>query len=72
MSKQDEYRRNAALAQGWADKAKTDEDRAAWLRVVEGWLSLLRTKPAWLGDQQKFENTAQARGTGQEPSDRTH
>jgi hypothetical protein len=72
MTKQDEYRRNAALAQRSADKAKTDEDRAAWLRVVEGWLSLLRTKPGLGSDQQKFENTAQAHGTGQEPSDRTH
>jgi hypothetical protein len=72
MSKHEEYRRNAALAQGCADKAKTDDDRVAWLRVAEGWLSLLRTKPALASDQQKFDDAAQVRGTGQEPSDRTH
>jgi hypothetical protein len=42
---QDEYRRNAAEAQQQADRALNDVDRAAWLRLVEGWLSLLTKRP---------------------------
>jgi hypothetical protein len=41
MSKFDEYRRYAEEAQRQANRAKTDQDKAAWLRLVEGWMFLL-------------------------------
>ncbi len=40
--KDDEFRRNADDAQAWADRAKNDDERAGWLRVVRGWLDLIR------------------------------
>ena len=52
MSTEDEYHRNAAEAQRQADRAHNDRDRAAWLRLVQGWLSLLPQRP-------------QSKGTGQ-------
>jgi hypothetical protein len=45
MSSDDEYRRQAADAQKQADRARNDDDRESWLRVAQGWLSLIR-KPA--------------------------
>ena len=42
MSKFDQlYRRNAEEAQRQADQATSEEIRAAWLQVVQGWLALL-------------------------------
>jgi hypothetical protein len=46
MNKDDEeYRRQAADAESQARLAKNEIDRAAWLRVAEGWLGLLRKRP---------------------------
>ena len=42
MDRNDEYRRNAAKAQPSARRARTDDERANWLRLAEGWLGLLR------------------------------
>ena len=39
MSKFEQYRRNAEEAQRQADRAKSDEVRAAWLQLVQGWLA---------------------------------
>ena len=44
MDQNDEFRRYAAEAQQWADAAASDYDRAAWLQVVQGWLSLIRER----------------------------
>jgi hypothetical protein len=66
----EQYRRRAAEAQEWADKATTDHDRAAWLRVVQGWLSMIRRRPQ--SDEDKFDAGAKARGTGQQRSDESH
>jgi hypothetical protein len=41
MSKFEQYRRNAEEAQHQADRATSDEIRAAWLELVRGWLALL-------------------------------
>jgi hypothetical protein len=41
MSKEDEYRRNAAEAERQAQRAGREEDRAAWLRLAQGWRGLL-------------------------------
>jgi len=45
MDQHDLYRRNAAEAQRQADRAVNEIDRAAWLGLVEGWLSLLPKRP---------------------------
>jgi hypothetical protein len=39
----DEYRRQAETAKERAKNAINEEDRAGWLRLAEGWLSLLET-----------------------------
>jgi len=45
MDREDEYRLNAARAQQSALRARTDDERANWLRLAEGWLGLLRKCP---------------------------
>src|SRR5436190_13611277 len=69
LTPDDEYRRNAADAQTFADRARTDVDRAAWLRVVQGWLSLIRSRQP---EDDVFEARATALGTGQEPPREAH
>ncbi|MEZ2148216.1 hypothetical protein AAE026_39005 [Bradyrhizobium sp. DN5] len=63
--KNDEYRRQAADAPQEADKASND--RAAWLRVAQGYLSLIRKRPQ--SEEQAFEARSRAEGTGQPRSD---
>jgi hypothetical protein len=45
MSNDDEYRRQAAAAEKQARLAKFDSDRESWLRIAQGWLSLLSMRP---------------------------
>jgi hypothetical protein len=68
--KDDEYRRFASEAEDLADKAKTDNDRAAWLRIAQSWLGLIRGKPPT--EEETFEDSASSQGTGQEPSCSSH
>jgi hypothetical protein len=42
MSRDDEFRRNAAHARQCARQARTDDERATWLHLAEGWLGLLK------------------------------
>ena len=64
MATQDEYRRNAAEAQRQADRAISEVDRASWLRVAQGWLSLLKKPPQTL--EEAFDEVLADKGTGQE------
>ena len=64
VDRDDEYRIRAAEAQGWADKAKSDEDRAAWLRVVHGWLGLIHRRPETV--EKKFDDDVKAQDSDQE------
>ena len=57
MSKFEEYRRNAEEAQSQADRAKTDEVRAVWLQLVQGWLALLPQRD--LSREQAFDAQVQ-------------
>ena len=66
MGSQDEYRRKAAEAQDAADRARNEMDRAAWLRLAQGWLSLLSKRPQT--DQETFDQQVAEKGTGQEQS----
>jgi hypothetical protein len=71
MDNDDEYRRQAAEAQVWADRSTTSEmDKAAWLRVAQGWLSLIRGPKRT--EQDKFDDVAKAQGTGQDDSKSSH
>jgi hypothetical protein len=45
MSNDDEYRRQATEAENQARRAINQIDREAWLKVAEGWRSLLRKRP---------------------------
>jgi hypothetical protein len=62
MSTDEEYRRQAALAEKQALAAKLDSDREAWLRIAQGWMSLLRKRPQ--SDEQAFNAQTTAEGTG--------
>ncbi len=45
VHRDDECRRKAAEAQRCARRARTDDERANWLLLAEGWLDLLRKCP---------------------------
>ena len=64
MGTQDDYRKNAAEAQRQADRAASLVDREAWLRVAQGWLSLLKKPPQTL--EETFDEVLADKGTGQE------
>jgi len=59
MDQDDEYRKKATEAQGYADRAVSDDDRASWLRIVEGWLGLIRKRPQT--SQERLDEAAQSR-----------
>ena len=67
---EDEYRQQAADAERQAKSAANDLDRAAWLRVAQGWLSLLRKRPQ--SDEEAFDAQTKAKGTGQDDSESTN
>ena len=46
MKKEDEYLRRANEAQKWADEAKSDKARDAWLRIAQNWLGMVRALPS--------------------------
>jgi hypothetical protein len=69
MNRNDEYRHNAALAQKQADKCISDVDREGWLKVTQGWLSMIRTRPT---ASEKFETATAEQGTKQENSESSH
>ena len=70
MSTQDEYGRNAAEAQRQADRAISEIDRASWLRVAQGWSSLLKKPPQTL--EEFFDQTLADKGTGQDDTKSSH
>jgi hypothetical protein len=45
MSSDDVYRQHAAEAERQAQLARNDLDRAAWLRVADGWRAFLEGAP---------------------------
>jgi hypothetical protein len=54
MSKFEQYyRRNAEEAQRQADRTNSEEIRAAWLQLVQGWLALLPKRD--LSREQAFD-----------------
>lgn len=45
MSNDDEYRRQAAYAEKQSQLARNEMDRDSWLRIAQGYMSLLRKRP---------------------------
>ena len=70
MDLEDQYRKKAKEARKWATRAKNDEDKAKWLRLVQGWLSLIRVRPQ--SDEERFDGEVTKHDTGQERSERNH
>jgi len=70
MDRDDEYRRNAAKAKRSARRARTDDERANWLRLAEGWLGLLRKCPQT--DEEAFDIKTAAQKSGQDGSESSH
>jgi hypothetical protein len=65
MKKEVEYLRQANEAQKWADQARTDKAKAAWLRIAQGWLGLVRGLSV---EREAFERSVEQRATHQEES----
>ncbi len=70
MDNDHEVRRYAAEAQEMADRSWTDADRASWLRIAQSWLKMLSPQSGSAED--RFEDDAKVKGTGQEPSEDSH
>ena len=70
MDKYDEYMRHAREAQDLADHARNADDKAAWLRIAQRWLSLLSEQHQTL--EECFEHHVHVRGTQQQQSDHSH
>ena len=70
MTSDDEFRRQAADAEKQALSARTDYDREAWLRIAQGWMSLLERRPQ--SDEDAFEARSSATKTSDKDSDTSH
>ena len=70
MSSDDEYRQQAAEAEKQARSARSDMDGESWLRIAQGWMSLLRKRPQ--SDEEAFNAQTTVKGTGQEDSESSH
>lgn len=63
---EDYYYLQAADAQRQADRAISARDRAAWLRIAQSWLGLLKIRA--LTAKETFDDTERDRGTHQDIS----
>jgi hypothetical protein len=72
MDKYDEYRKRAHEAHMMADQSTKEHDKAAWLRVAQGWMELLLKPTQSESAEQRFDAHSKARGTGQEDSKESH
>lgn len=70
MHRDDEFRRNAAKAQRRARQARTDDERAIWLQLAEGWLGLLKRPRT--AEEEAFNVRSAALKTGQGDSESVH
>jgi hypothetical protein len=68
MTSDEENRRQAGHAENQARTAKLDSDREAWLRIAQGWMSLIRKRPQ--SDAEAFNDQSAAQGTGQKDSNK--
>jgi hypothetical protein len=68
MSTDREYRLQAADAEKQARSARNDADREAWLRIAQGWMSILRKRPQ--SAEEAFEVQSAAKRTQDESDTR--
>ena len=66
-SRDEEYLRQAENAERQADTAKLDSERESWLRIAQGWMSMVRKRPQTATES--FDAQSKAEGTGQEDSE---
>jgi hypothetical protein len=66
MGTEDEYRSKALEATRQAERALSDADRASWLRIAQGWMSLIRSRRQTA--QESFDQAVSDKGTGQDES----
>jgi len=71
MRKDVQYQRNAKQAQREANRSRTDQERASWLKIAEGWLSMLPRRTANTAEE-RFADDARTLNTGQPGSDARH
>ncbi|MGH6815008.1 MAG: hypothetical protein ACREC6_04830 [Hyphomicrobiaceae bacterium] len=73
MSKSEKYSRAAEECSRMAATARTDAERAAWLKIAESWLRLARTLETQEDPiARQFETAVESQTTGQAPSVRQH
>jgi hypothetical protein len=70
MTSDDEFCRQAEDAEKQALSARSDRDREAWLRIAQGWMSLLKRRPQ--SDEDAFEAQSSASKTSDNDSDTSH
>jgi hypothetical protein len=70
MSKNDEYRANAAECQRMAEITKNPAEKQTWLEMAASWLRMVKQPRPSASD--KFDAATLARGTGQKKSDAEH
>ena len=70
MSRDDDYRKQAADAQRMADNTANQIDKESWLRIAQGWLSLIRKPKRTATD--RFDDALHRRGTRQKDSNESH
>ena len=70
MDKYEEYRKRADEAQALADRTQNPNDKAAWLRIAQGWMDMLPKPKQSAG--QRFDAQTKAKGTGQDDSESSH
>lgn len=63
------YRKQASDAQDQAGRAKSDIDKASWLKLARDWLALLSHKPT---AEEEFDAAETKSGTHQQKSDESH
>jgi hypothetical protein len=66
-TKDEEYLRQAQNAEKQAHSAKLHTEREAWLRIAQGWMSMVRKRPQTATES--FDAQSKAVGTGQEDSE---
>jgi hypothetical protein len=74
MSKDDEYRRNAAECKRMADASRNETDKESWLKMSESWLRMVRgtKRRAQERASDAFDAHHSKRGTGQDDSGASH
>jgi hypothetical protein len=70
MSKDDEYRANAAECQRMSEITKNPADKQTWLEMAAGWMRMIRQPQPSASD--KFDEAEKTQGTGQARSGSEH